>query len=593
MESTHTFLDNLLARYSWISNVDYSPEFTTLMATNVVPTHFQAGQLHASIQRLDPSIHEIQAEIDMLRNTAASLESQLLRLTAIRRDYKGALSPIRRLPGEVLAEILRSTRECRRSKGYYVSGFDVFNLSDGPWYLGQVCSAWRVAVETFCPDLWSELTIEFPEGLQTSAIPFPFFGRNMVALLERALERSRSCHLDFAFRYTGYNEISATYSEAEEDVMKQCFDLLLTHSTRWRSVELFIPPFLLTRISRIRGRVDNLQDMYLTCEETAEPGNINAFEIAPELKTLHLTDMHPEVVIMFPRGNLIAFLDARPLSSVERTPEYLDIIASCPNLLSFSYHHHSMIPESVGSKFPITRHTSLQSLSASLGKFLSSLDLPALKRMTVTSGCDIADNPAYDDISCPEDALLGLHALIIRSSCSLTALHLIDVPVMDDQLLSIIRPTPQLLAFTIELQVSTLTSSTRNSDNLKHLFRRMAETRDVGNNNRHILIPSLKKIAIVIRELNYRSVDFLDEGFVDMVISRRVLGHSSVFEKLRVIVSGRECYVPFLRTGGHETLDALREDGLRLQLIVDDMMDRIAGANEALYSDSESDYNGS
>ncbi|PBK84607.1 hypothetical protein ARMGADRAFT_606239 [Armillaria gallica] len=339
MESTRAFLDNLLARYDWMLSFSHSPDFAALMATNAVPTRFQAGQLHASIQDLDPSIHEIQAEIDLLRNTATSLESQMLRLTAIRHDYKGPLSPIRRLPGEVLAEILRSTRECRRSKCYYVSGFDVFNLSNGPWYLGQVCSAWRVAVETFCPDLWSELTIEFPEGLQTSAVrpTFPFFGRNMVALLERALERSRSCRLDFSFRYTGYNEISATYSEAEEDVMRQCFDLLLAHSMRWRLVELIIPPFLLSRISRLRGRVDNLQGMYLTCEETAEPGNINAFEIAPELKTLHLTDMHPEAVIMFPRGNLIAFLDARLLSSTERTPEYLDIITSCPNLLSFSY----------------------------------------------------------------------------------------------------------------------------------------------------------------------------------------------------------------------------------------------------------------
>lgn len=131
MESTRAFLDNLLARYDWMLSFSHSPDFAALMATNAVPTHFQASQLHASIQCLDPSIHEIQAEIDLLRNTATSLESRMLRLTAIRRDYKGALSPIRRLPGEVLAEFLRSTRECRRSKGYYVSGFDVFNLSGG------------------------------------------------------------------------------------------------------------------------------------------------------------------------------------------------------------------------------------------------------------------------------------------------------------------------------------------------------------------------------------------------------------------------------------------------------------------------------
>ncbi len=175
----------------------------------------------------------------------------------------------------------------------------------------------------------------------------------MVALLERTLERIRSCHLDVSFRYTGYNEISVTYSEAEEDMMKKCFDLLLVHSMRWTSVELIIPLFLLSDISHIRGRVDNFQDMYLTCEETAEPGNINAFEIAPELKTLHLMDMHPEAVIMFPCGNLVAFLDARPLSSMERTHEYLYIIASCSSLLSFSYHHHSITLNPSVCNFPL------------------------------------------------------------------------------------------------------------------------------------------------------------------------------------------------------------------------------------------------
>ncbi len=117
----------------------------------------------------------------------------------------------------------------------------------------------------------------------------------------------------------------------------------------------------------------------------------------------------------------------------------------------------------------------------------------------------------------------------------------------------------------------------------------MTKTQAVGNNKHHILIPSLKKMAIIIGELNYLSVEFLDEGFVDMVISRCVLGRSPVFEKLRVIILGWECYVPFIRAGGHETPDALIKDGLHLQLIVDDMTDRVGDANEVHYSDLESD----
>ncbi|KAK0468758.1 hypothetical protein IW261DRAFT_1016755 [Armillaria novae-zelandiae] len=593
MQSTRNFLGNLLARYNWILDFNHSPEFDTLMKTNTVPTNFQSHQLNTSIQGLDPSIRDIQAEIVLLRNTATSLESRMLRLMAIRRDYKGALSPIRRLPVEVLGEILCCTRERLRYQLYYVCGFDVFNISDGPWYLGHVCRAWRVAVETFCPDLWSEMTIEFPDRLDKNDIrpTFPFFGKNMLAILERALERSRKCDLNFSFRYPGYyNDTWATYSDAEETLIKQCFDLLLTHSTRWRSVELFITPFLLARLPRIRGRVNNLQHMYLMCEETAEPGNIDAFEIAPKLKTLHLTDMHPEAIIMFPQRNLITFLDARPLSDTDRTPEQLDLIASCSNLLSFSYHHHSEIPKSFGAQFPITRNTSIRSLSASLAKFISSLDLPALNRMTVRSGLDITGNPDFAEIACPEDALSGLHVLITRSGCSLTVLHLIDVPTMDDQLLSILRLTPQLLALTIELRVFTLTSSSLNSAKLQDIFRHMAENQGEGTDKKYILIPSLKKMAIIIRELNFMTIEFLDDGFVDMVISRGASGRSSVFEGLSVIVSGRECHVPFVYTPARETLEALVEDGLRLQLIVNDGMNWVGDVDEAHHSDSESDF---
>ncbi len=117
----------------------------------------------------------------------------------------------------------------------------------------------------------------------------------------------------------------------------------------------------------------------------------------------------------------------------------------------------------------------------------------------------------------------------------------------------------------------------------------MTETQGVGNNKHHMLIPLLKKMAIIIGELNYLSVEFLNEGFVDMVILCHVLGRLPVFEKLRVIVSGWECYVPFLQTGGHETLGTLMKDGLHLQLIVDGMTDQVGDANEAHYSDSKSD----
>ncbi|KAK0447553.1 hypothetical protein EV421DRAFT_147831 [Armillaria borealis] len=590
MESTRAFLDNLLARYDWTSNFSHSPEFTRLMTTNEVPTHFQAGQLDASIQGLDPLIREIQAEIDLLHHAAASLESRMLRLSKIKHDYEGALSSVRRLPAEIVVEILDWTVERRTSRSYHISGFDVFNLSDGPWYLGQVCTAWRSTVERHCPHLWSRLTINVPPKLEDSGVgvTIPIFKRNMVALLERALERSGRSRLDFSFRHIKCIRMLAQFSEAETEVISKCFNLLLTHSMRWGSVELTIPWPLLSRISDVHGRVNKLEDAYLKCQGPAKLDVINAFEFAPKLKTLHLIDLHPEAIVLFPLGTIATFLDKRALSSTDRADTYLDIIVSGSNLCSFSYHHHSPIPESVGSQLPIVRNTSIQSLSASLGNFLSSLDLPALTSMTVTSGCDIPEY--YDVIPCPDDALLGLHALISHSSCSLTVLHLVDVPIIDNRLLSILQLTPQLRTFTIEYHFYTSPASIRDDEALGHLFHQMAETQVVGKNRNHVLVPSLKKLAIITCEVDCISVGFLRDEFVDMINSRRMFGRSSAFECLYIRISGRGWDLPFFRSGGLETLEALEDDGLHVTVTFDDVKDNTHHGDEGDISDSDSDY---
>ncbi|PBK94154.1 hypothetical protein ARMGADRAFT_1079634 [Armillaria gallica] len=572
MESTRVFIDNLLARYDWTSNFSHSPEFTKLMTTNEVPTQLQASQLDTSIQGLDPPIREIQAQINLLRHAAASLELRMLRLLKIKHDYEGALSLVRRLPAEMIAEILDWTREQRTSKGYHISGFDVFDLSDGPWYLGQVCSAWRNTVKRHCPHLWSRLTINVPPKLEDIGVgvTIPIFKRNMVALLQGALERSGRSRLDFSFRNIRPIRTMAKFSEAETEVISQCFDLLLTHPMRGGSVELTIPWPLLSRISDIHKRVNKLEVAYLKCQGPAKLDVINAFEIAPKLKTLHLIDMHPEAIVLFPLDTVVTFLDTRALSNTDSPDTYLDIIASGSNLRSFSY-HHSPIPENV----------------ASLGNFLSSLDLPVLTSMTVTPGCDIAEY--YDVIPCPNDALLGLHAFINHSGCSLTVLHLIDVPVIDNRLLSILQLIPQLRTFTVEYQFYTIPASIRDDEALKHLFRQMAETKVVGKFRNHVLVPSLTKLAIIAFEIDCISVGFLRDDFVDMISSRRMFGPSSAFECLHIKISGWGWHLPFFQSGGIEALEALEDDGLRVTVILDDVKSNIRD-DEGDYSDSDGNY---
>ncbi|PBK59695.1 hypothetical protein ARMSODRAFT_982887 [Armillaria solidipes] len=563
--STCAFLSDLLSRFNLISASSRSPELIALLSTNVIPTAFQAAQLKASIEVLDAPITEIQSEIDLLRNVAASLETKMERLTDIRRDYRAALSAIRRLPTEILVEILRWTsKEKTQVKDpgpYRVFGFNVFKIGAGPWYLGQVCSSWRDAVRLLCPEIWSTLEITWlckRSEKEDSMAPAP--KKDMVALLDWALERSQNRRLDFYFRCWGFDKEDSADQVEEPEEMIQCFDLLLTHSKRWGSVKLALVPSFLSRLSLVRGRVDRVEDVYLTCIPDAMPGTVDAFEIAPKLKTLDLTGMHADAYIPFPADNLVLLSDGRPLPDHDMIRKYLDIIASAPNLFEFSYHHFSSaVPESPGPYHPQIVHQSLQRLSTSLGALIDSLVVPSLTWMTLTSV------ESYRVIMCPRDALSHLYSLVVRSHCSLTTLTFIDA-ILDENLIPILRLSPQLISLCFECK-----QPSRESDaTLRSLFVDMSETIRVGDALHYTLLPCLKRLEFTLYNVEYYAVKYLDVEFVDMVVSRRVPLGSQRLEILRILVEGRAFQVPFTDNGGLEKLQRLRDDGLDLQLDLDD-----------------------
>ncbi len=132
------------------------------------------------------------------------LEAQMSRLLSLKRECEAILSPFRRLPprrcswrfyivaGQRMSDIRTQDVICID----LVSTFSP--IERGPWYLGHVCRSWRDTVENLCPDLWSNMTIEVPPR---TGPPFHrAMKRNMVALLERVLERTRGHQLDFYFK---------------------------------------------------------------------------------------------------------------------------------------------------------------------------------------------------------------------------------------------------------------------------------------------------------------------------------------------------------------------------------------------------------
>ncbi len=183
----------MLSRYDWISVSSHSPELVALVPTKAIPTAFQAAHLEASIEVLDAPITELQGEIDLLRNAAASLEAKMTWLKDIRRDYRASLSTI--LPSEILAEILRWTpkeqTQLTAVDPYHVFGFNMFKITKGPWHLGQVYSSWRDAVQFLCHEIWSTLKITWQrKRSEEEDIMIPAPKKDMLAFLNWVSERS-------------------------------------------------------------------------------------------------------------------------------------------------------------------------------------------------------------------------------------------------------------------------------------------------------------------------------------------------------------------------------------------------------------------
>ncbi len=492
MLPTYAFtVEEMLARHDWTVTFAHPPDVDSLFHTNNMPTPAQVVQLKADLDSLEAPLAEVQSHLSLLRGAVASLETQMSRLQSLRHDYTTALSPIRRIPSEILAKILCCSWESSRAvKGS--SKFNVFVMREGPWHLGQVCSWWRSVVETLCPELWATLSIEDRGSL---------YPRKHIEILRCVLKRSRNHPLHFTF------DRSSANPDTSLQVMEQCFNIMIAHSARWETAEITVPPLFIPRLDFIRGKIDWLKKMDLVCSNNLglESKSIHAFEIAPSLQVLHLRGMHPEANILFPTVNLTSFSDHRPWSGDRLDPEYLGVVKSAPNLCSFSYIDDAVRPISTSHTVECATSLSIEKLSTCSQDFMRGVILPALKEVALKAPLSTVT------WKYPVNALYGLNEMLVRSRCSLTRLTLDDI-VLDENLPVILRLSPELEEFSIDLRQE-------HDPVMRDLVTQMKETIMVEGSPQHCLVPSLQRFTIRLLHVCSVILYFLDLNFVEMIES--------------------------------------------------------------------------
>ncbi|KAK7058206.1 hypothetical protein R3P38DRAFT_2496772 [Favolaschia claudopus] len=224
----------------------------------------------AQLQRYDTEITKLQKDLDRLVSERSALDSY----TGLCRSV---LSPVQKLPNELLADIFDL---CFPIELYSVSSAgtgtsEVDRLACRYLLqLAQVCSRWhRVAMET--PRLWSTMSVhtDLWDGCLTDS-------NTLLNLLESSLTRSQEHLLNLNLRVSN--------SSSGDLVLKS----LLQHEHRWKYLQLCSRDSPSEFLSAGTRDLDCLVGLALNVKLW---GNMSAFRNAPSLKELafagHIDDL--------------------------------------------------------------------------------------------------------------------------------------------------------------------------------------------------------------------------------------------------------------------------------------------------------------
>ncbi|KAJ7657629.1 hypothetical protein DFH06DRAFT_1327712 [Mycena polygramma] len=242
-------------------------DLTRLLNSNDIP-------LAGEVQYIRRLLSDDQDEIDDLDNEITYLDFQLRdlfdnrrHLETRRRRHRAIISPIRRMPPELLCEIFASTLAGE------VAGGDATPYSPKtPWRLASVSKSWRASALSYGP-LWSIINLP-----STFHLPAPF------AMPKLGTQLVRSAYAALEVHYQ------------ERNIDPSTVDLVLEQCHKWGSLHLAISQSTSPNLSALSLRADSdsfprLETLNVIVSSQADHGEIpDIFGKAPRLRNVILTD---------------------------------------------------------------------------------------------------------------------------------------------------------------------------------------------------------------------------------------------------------------------------------------------------------------
>ncbi|KAJ7443013.1 hypothetical protein FB451DRAFT_96141 [Mycena latifolia] len=198
-----------------------SSPFTSKLGTNYCPQDEEISEIQTllteptlRLKRLDDEIADLQKALDKLAEERAGL-------SAFVDAHRALISPVRRLPLDIIQEIFVACLPAHRNC--------VMSAVEAPVLLGRICSSWR-SISLSTPRLWSRLHIVEPTCPYNAPAMFKEKVAQRLETTKMWLGRSGRCPLSISlqstFDHTGFT--SATPNRLIQD--------LLPFASRWEHI---------------------------------------------------------------------------------------------------------------------------------------------------------------------------------------------------------------------------------------------------------------------------------------------------------------------------------------------------------------------
>jgi hypothetical protein len=382
----------------------------TSLGTNARPTNAEVADIRRVLLDTEADLLAYDRDIDLLEVVLESRRRERQALEEFRNLHASLLSPIRRLPPELLMEIfmLLPTDWGSQARDW-----------DATFILGAVCSGWRKLALSM-PLLWCSIYV----GLKKHR------SKSRADRVRTWVERSGRCPLSFRLEYFGVFHNHPV------------IDIVIQHSHRLQHLEVTAPPSAMKILAPLKGRLPMLQSLLLRdpiYEPESSPCDI--FADAPELRILKIQWGYSLDSFDLPFGQIVHFS-----TETFATHECLDVLRMTPNLLACEFDDMSDNVISNYTATPVVSH--LHSLSIwksygeqlDLGQLFGFLTLPSIRELSLHL------RHPYD---WPQTQFLSF---ISRSSCRLVKLVLRQVSMSNEDLTCILAAMPSLCELEIGVE---------------------------------------------------------------------------------------------------------------------------------------------